>query len=58
MSFQDLGSLGEFIAAIATVATLVYLAISIRHNSKTVAASVKQELGRTLLEFNSHIFND
>ena len=58
MDFQDLGSLGEFVAAIATVATLVYLAISIRHNSKTIAASAKQELGRTLLEFNSQIFGD
>lgn len=33
MSFQDLGSIGELIAAIATVATLVYLTIQVRHNS-------------------------
>jgi glucuronate isomerase len=33
VSLQDLGSIGELIAAIATVATLVYLAIQIRHNS-------------------------
>lgn len=58
MTIQDLGSLGELIAAIATVLTLIYLAISIRHNSKTVAASAKQELGQTLVEFNSQIFSD
>jgi hypothetical protein len=33
VSIQDLGSIGELIAAIATVATLVYLAIQVRHNS-------------------------
>ncbi len=30
MSIQELGSLGEFVAAIATIATLVYLAMQIR----------------------------
>ena len=36
MSIQDLGSIGEFVAAIATLATLVYLAIQIRQNTKQV----------------------
>jgi hypothetical protein len=36
MSIQDLGSIGEFIAALATLATLVYLAIQIRQNTKQV----------------------
>ena len=34
MSIQDLGSLGEFVAEIATLITLVYLAIQIRQNTK------------------------
>ena len=33
MTFQDLGSLGELIAAVATVATLIYLALQIRQNT-------------------------
>ena len=33
MSIQDLGSIGEFVAALAT---LVYLAIQIRQNTKQV----------------------
>jgi hypothetical protein len=33
VTIQDLGSIGELIAAIATVATLVYLAIQIRQNT-------------------------
>ena len=33
MTIQDLGSIGELVAAIATIATLVYLAIQIRANT-------------------------
>ena len=36
MSIQDLGSIGEFVAALATLATLVYLAIQIRQNTRKV----------------------
>jgi len=34
VTLQDIGSIGELIGAVATVATLVYLAIQIRHNSR------------------------
>ena len=34
MSIQDWGAIGEVLAAIATVATLIYLAMQIRENSK------------------------
>ena len=33
MSIQDLGALGEFVAAIATLVTLAYLAVQIRQNT-------------------------
>ena len=36
MTIQDLGSLGELVAAIATVATLGYLAVQIRQNTASV----------------------
>ncbi len=36
MTIQDLGSLGELIAAVATVATLVYLALQIRQNTRVL----------------------
>ena len=42
MTIQDLGSLGEMVAAIATVATLVYLELQIRQNAKTVQGSTAQ----------------
>ncbi len=34
---QLLGNLGEFIGAIAVVATLVYLAIQVRHSKEAMA---------------------
>lgn len=33
MTVQELGSIGELIAAVATLATLIYLAIQIRQNT-------------------------
>lgn len=39
MTIQDLGSIGELIAAIATVATLVYLALQIRRNTSSTRAA-------------------
>ncbi len=44
MTLQDLGSLGELIAALATIATLVYLAQQIRHSAKSVQGSSAQSL--------------
>ena len=39
MTIQDLGSIGELVAAIATLATLIYLAAQIRQNTRAVEAS-------------------
>jgi hypothetical protein len=39
MSLQDVGSIGELVAAVATVITLVYLSIQVRHNSQALDRS-------------------
>ena len=39
MTIQDLGSIGERLAAVATLATLFYLAVQIRQNTKAVRAA-------------------
>ena len=44
MTIQDLGSIGELIAAIATVATLGYLALQIRQNTRSVRAASRLEI--------------
>jgi hypothetical protein len=44
MSLDDLGNLGEFIASIAVLVTLVYLAIQIRQNTAAVKVQVRQAI--------------
>jgi hypothetical protein len=44
LTIQDLGSIGELVAAIATVATLAYLAIQIRQNTTSVRAAGRLEI--------------
>ena len=44
MSVQDLGSIGEAIAAIAVIISLLYLAHQIRDNTKTLRATSKKDI--------------
>ena len=44
MTIQDLGSIGELVAAIATIATLVYLAIQIRANTTALRSESRGRL--------------
>lgn len=44
MTLQDLGSLGELIAAIATVGTLIYLALQIRQNNESTKIAAGQAI--------------
>jgi len=39
MSIMELGALGEFVGSFAVVATLIYLAFQIKHNTKSVQSS-------------------
>jgi hypothetical protein len=42
VTIQDLGSIGEFIAALATLATLLYLAAQIRRNTIAVRSQARR----------------
>ena len=42
MSLDDLGNIGEFVAAVAVVVSLIYLAVQIRQNTRSVRASTYQ----------------
>ena len=42
MTLQDLGNIGEFVAAVAVFVSLLYLAIQIRQNTKSVRTSTYQ----------------
>lgn len=43
MTIQELGSIGELVGAIATIATLLYLATQIRQNTKATRVSSLQD---------------
>jgi len=44
MNLEDLGNLGELIAAIATLGTLIYLALQIKQNSESVRVTAGQAI--------------
>jgi len=58
VTIQDLGSLGEFIAAIATVATLAYLAVQIRQSNVTARAQSRQTMIDTWSSTNWDLARD
>ena len=58
VTIQDLGSIGEFVAAIATLATLAYLALQIRRNTQSVHAATHQALVSHAAEINSSLFGE
>jgi hypothetical protein len=41
MSLQDLGNLGEFVAAVAVLVTLIYLALQIRQNTRQIVQNTQ-----------------
>lgn len=55
MTIEQLGSLGEFIAAIATLMTLAYLAIQVRQNTKALRASTFQQVSEAMAQNVSHL---
>ena len=52
MTIQDLGSLGELIAALATVVTLVYLALQIRQNTNATQAASFHAISDSMNDVN------
>ena len=56
MSIQDLGALGELLAALATIATLIYLAMQIRANTRATSAQSRHaisDFARNIAEFRA-----
>lgn len=58
MTIQDLGSAGEFVAAVATVATLVYLAIQLRSSNRLARASASRAPNSDLNAINAAFGTD
>ena len=58
MSLEDLGNIGEFVAAVAVLVTLGYLAVQIRQNTRSVRASMYQSLVESVVNFNTTFTQD
>lgn len=58
MSIQELGSIGEFIAAIATVITLIYLAFQLRQNTRALKAAAFQNVTSEMGKNVEHIMDN
>jgi len=58
MNIQDLGALGELIAAVATVATLLYLAIQIQQNNRNLQESTSASIHQGWASINSRLSSD
>ena len=50
MTIQDLGSIGELIAAIATIATIAYLAVQVRQNTRALRSSTFQGISEQMAQ--------
>jgi hypothetical protein len=55
VTIQDLGSLGELVAAFATIATLAFLAVQIRASTNADRTEAELELPQKLAEWHSRV---
>ena len=58
MNLEDLGNLGEFLAAIGVIVSLIYLALQIRQNTKSVRASTSRETARDIAGLSEMVARD
>ena len=58
MSIQDLGALGELVAAFATIATLLYLAAQIRQNNRNLHETTSASVNQGWASINSRLSSD
>ena len=52
MSLEDLGNIGEFIAALGVIVSLIYLAVQIQRNTASVRTSTQQQLATVFSTLN------
>ncbi len=48
MTLQDLGNIGEFVGAVGVIATLAYLAVQVRQNTRALRASTFQDISMAM----------
>ena len=58
MSLSDLANIGEFVGGIAVIATLVYLAIQIRQNTRSVRSATFQSVVDSFTDYTFELSKD
>jgi hypothetical protein len=58
MSLEDLGNIGEVVAAVGVIISLIYLAVQIRQNTSTVRAAAFQDVVGNSASFLKEVFRD
>ena len=58
MNWEAIGAIGEIVGATAVVATLVYLAIQIRQNTKVARSATRQAIAEMTINLNSDLIGD
>lgn len=58
MSIQDLGALGELVGSIAVVISLIYVALQLRENTRSMQAVEANEVAQSLQQFSENILRD
>ena len=52
MSLEDLGNIGEFVAAVGVIISLIYLALQIRQNTASIRTSTQHQLASVFAAAN------
>jgi hypothetical protein len=58
MKLQELGNIGEFVGGVAVIISLIYVAMQIRQNTRSVRASTFQAVADSLSLFTAEIASD
>jgi hypothetical protein len=58
ITLQDLGNLGEILAAVGMVVSVLYLAIQVRQNTRSVRASTYQAFSESFRDFRTLLIGD
>lgn len=58
MTLQDLGSIGEFLGSLGVIISLIYLAIQIRQNTRSVRAATHQAFVEVNSSFAALLLNN
>ena len=53
MNWEAIGAVGEVVGAIAVVSTLIYLAVQIRHNNRSLAEATSASISQSFASINS-----